>query len=121
MAEESAQIRRIERIEEHLTQVAADMAVLSEKNESLKSDAEKTRVDLRERIDDLKINLKEDIDTVRNSVDVLNESLQNLYITQSDSKGKINMNEKIIWAIVGILSTGALYLVQDLIKGAGAG
>ena len=137
------QDRRIERLEERVNSAERDVTELSSKlklinndlsrriidiNENLKADAERTRIDLRERIDILRTDLKSDIGKIGTSIDVLdksistlNSSLQKLYITQEGSTTKVNINEKIIWAVIGIFITSGLYLLQDLLKASGAG
>jgi len=129
MANES---RRLEQLEERLRETELGLATLTSNlqliNDNLKEDIERTRADLRERIAELKEDIKDDFDQVdvtlsdlSKTVNAVNESLQNLYITQSGSSVKVNFNEKLIWGIVMLLGTGALYLIQDLVKAAGIG
>jgi len=132
------QDRRLEILEERLNKAESTLAALSSNvnsistdlsrriidiKENLKEDLEKIRVDLLERINDLKNDIKDDLGDVTNAIDKLtsniaavSESLQNLYITQSGSNTKIKVNEKIIWGILFVLVSGALYMFQDLIK-----
>lgn len=115
------ELRRFEKMEERLNQAERDLTAVTEKQalikENLKEEVERVRTDLRERIDEVKDSLKENTA----AVEALNKQLQNIYVTQKGANTKIGMNEKIIWAVIGLLATGALYLVQELIKGAGAG
>jgi len=94
-------------------------------NSNLKEDVERIRVDLRERIKDLRGDLKGDMNLISDSIEELesgianmNKSLQNLYVAQTGSSVKVRVNEKIIWTIIGLIGTGALYFVQELLMGA---
>lgn len=120
--------RRVERLEERLGQAERDVTSLTTELRSAEKDAEKNRVDLRERLDDLKTDIKEEIEGLSDQITVLStdikevgESLQNVYITQEGSNTKVNTNEKIIWAVVALIGSGALYLIQSFIKAGGLG
>jgi len=126
------QSNRIDQIEKRLRETEQGLASLTSNleiiNENIKEDIERTRVDLRERMSDLKDDMKEDFDQVDSSladitstVNALNESLQNLYITQTGSSVKVNFNEKVIWGIVTAVGIVALYFIQEIIKIGGAG
>jgi len=121
MAEDCFQHRRFEGLEERLREVEQGMAALSSNiqiiNDNMGKDIERSRGDMRERLADL----KEDMTNLETSVESIHKSLQNLYITQSGADRQVNFNEKAIWAVVGLLTTVALYLLQDFIKAAGAG
>jgi len=133
MAEKDCfQRRRIEQFEDRLRDTEQGLATLTSNiqliNDNLKEDIERTRTDLRERLAELKTDIKDDFDQVDSTLDslnktvnALNDSLQNLYITQSGSSIKVKFNEKVIWSIVGLIGTVGLYLMQDLIKLTGAG
>lgn len=140
--ENDKQDRRIERLEERVNNTERELAALSSKlhlikdelsrrivdiNENLKADVERTRIDLRERIAGLKEDLEDDINRVNTSigdlnstVTALNKSLQNLYITQQGASTKVRVNEKIIWAIIGLIGSSGLYVIRELLS-AGAG
>ena len=141
-AEDDKQDRKIEKLEERVNKTERELAALTAKldlvsddlsrriiniNDNLKADAEKTRLDLRERINDLKANIKGDINDISDAIDdleetvsALNKSLQGLYITQKGSHVKVNVNEKIIWAIVGTIGAIGLVYIQELIRVGGA-
>lgn len=133
MAEKDCfQSKRIDQIEERLRETEQGLASLTSNleiiNENFKEDIERTRLDLRERMSDLKTDMKEDFDQVDSSladitstVNALNDSLQNLYITQTGSNVKVKFNEKVIWAIVTAVGIVALYYIQEIIKVGGAG
>ena len=138
-----AMLRRIEKIEERVNCAERDVASVTSKlhlikddlarrigeiDTNLKADAEKTRLDLRERIDDLKLDIKEDIDILGQTIDTLSDtvtdvskSLQNLYVTQQGSGVKVKNNEKVIWAVIAVLGTIGLYMLQNYIKSLGTG
>jgi len=129
MADKETQSRRIEKFEDRLRETEQGLATLTSNiqliNDNLKEDIERTRTDLRERLADLKADIKGDFDQVDTTlhdlnatVNSLNDSLQNLYITQSGSNVKVKFNEKIIWTVLGLIGTAGLYLIQDLIKAA---
>lgn len=120
-----SEIRRIEKLEERVNKAEREITAVTEKQtlirENLKEEIDRLHSDLRERIDEAKSVLKNDVDTITKNVESVNKQLQNIYVTQKGASTKISVNEKIIWAIVGLLGTGALYILQDLIKSAGAG
>jgi len=131
-------IRRIERLEERLNRAERDVATLTSKltstkddlsrrldelNRILREDVEKSREDLRERLIDLKVDLKDDIQDIASTLSVqtsnvssVTESLQNLYASHKGSTVKVNTNEKIIWAVVGLIGSIGLYLLQSYLK-----
>jgi AraC-like DNA-binding protein len=135
---ESAETRRVERIEERLIEAERSVTALSSElhltkenlarrlddlNQNLKTDAEHVRMDLRERIADLKTEVKADLLVARTSVSIISrtiteikESLQTLHITQKGVDIKATTNEKIIWAVVGVLVAAGLYLLQVVLK-----
>lgn len=126
------QDRRIEKLEERVNNDERELTALGTKvqlvNDNLKSDIEKTNADLRERIENLKSDIKTDhvrinesISELDEAVKTMNESLQNLYITQKGSGTKVEFNEKIIWTIVGIAGAVALAFIQELLRAGGAG
>lgn len=129
---DESQDKRLDKLEERVNNDERELTALGTKvqlvNDSLKADIDKTNSDLRERLDDLKANIKIDHarinDTLVNlddEIKSLNHSLQNLYITQKGDGTKVAMGEKIIWAIIGIIGTVGLAYMQEILKAGGAG
>jgi len=88
---------------------------------NIKENMVRTEHSLGDRIDSLKTDMRENHHTVTESVNSLNESLQNLYVSHSGAQNTVKFNEKLVWGIVGLIFTVGLYLIQDFIKAAGAG
>ena len=134
-------IRRIEKIEERINsaerevstlnaELAALRSELSNRIGELKSDFKQSSAEskdvFKERIDSLKQDLTDDINSVSTTMRLLNdsvsqttESLQNLHVTQNRNSIKVNTNEKIVWAILGVISTAGLYLLQEFLRSTG--
>ncbi len=117
---DKADQRQFERLEERLHATEREVAILTSQLSLIKEDSEKNRVDLRERLDDLKLIIKEDIEAIGGSIDTLsktvkdvNDSLQQLYITQKGSTTKVKTNEKIIWAIITLIASIGFYMLQQ--------
>ena len=129
--------RRVERLEERLNQAERDVATLTSKlastkddlsrridelNSLLRDDMDKSRADARERMAELKADIKEDVTSLSATVQTLGskvhsvtESVQNLFVAQKGSSVKINSNEKFIWAVISILGSIAVYILQSYI------
>jgi chromosome segregation ATPase len=134
-------LRRIERVEERLNQAERDVATLTSKltstkddlsrrldeiNQLLRDDAEKSRRDMRERLHELKADVRDDINSLNTTINTLSsnvssvtDSLQNLYVSHKGSNTKVKTNEKVIWTILGIIGTVGLVLFQTYLKSKG--
>ena len=117
--------RKLEQLEERIRGTETALATLTTNitlsTDNLKENMSTCHSTLGHRIDELKDELKDNQRTVTGTVNKLNDSLQNLYVSHSGSQNSVKTNEKIIWGIVGLLFTGGLYLIQDFIKAGGAG
>jgi ribosome recycling factor len=131
-------LRRIERVEERLNQADRELAKVSSevtilrdefhrRVTELKSDlllkSDDQKESIRERVETLRRDINDSIDQISASMRLINdavsqttESIQNLHAVQNRSVVKVNTNEKIIWAMIGLVTTILLYIVQEFIK-----
>ena len=116
---------KLDKLEERLRGTENALATLTSNitlnTNNIKENMTRTQDDLGHRIDDLKDDMKEDINIITKSVNTLNESLQKLYVSHSGAQNTVKFNERIVWGIVTVIFTVGLYLIQDFIKGGGAG
>lgn len=116
---------KLNQLEERIRSTETAIATLTTHVESgtahLKENLSRSESDLKETIIRLRDDMKENHRDVTESVNALNQSLQNLYISHSSEKTSVKFNEKIIWGLVGLIFTAGLYLLQDFIKISGAG
>ena len=117
--------RKLEQLEERIRGTENALATLttniSLSTNNLKENMATCHSTLGHRIDEIKDEMKDNQHTVTDSVDKLNASLQNLYVSHSGAQNTVKFNEKIIWGIVGLIFTVGLYLVQGFIKSGVAG
>lgn len=133
--------RRFEKLEERLNAAEREIATLSnelsfvradsvrrieELDKNTKENMDRTRNDLRDRIDgirqemaDIKVNVRDDLSELNSNIISVNDSVQKLYITYTDTKTKVSFNERVIIGIVVLATTIGLYFIQELVKGAG--
>ena len=81
---------------------------------------------MKEIIDNLRGDIKEDIDnisvtigTVNTSVTQITEAIQTLYVSQNTAQVKVNTNERIIWGVVSVACAAALYFIQTFLSKGG--
>ena len=116
---------KFDQLEERLRGTENALATLTSNisinTKNLKENITHRHDELGHRIDSLKEDMRTNQDRVTNSVDDLKKSLQNLYVSHSGAASSVKFNEKVIWGIIALIGTVGLYLIQDLIKAAGAG
>jgi chromosome segregation ATPase len=116
---------KLDKLEERIRGTENALATLTANitlnTNNIKENMSRTQNDLGHRMDGLKSDMKENHNTVTDSVNSLNESLQNLYVSHSGAQNTVKFNEKLVWGIVGLIFTVGLYIIQDFIKVAGAG
>lgn len=122
--------RKIIKIEERLNQDERELTALNTEVQLAKVDLtrrlEQTQNDLRERIDNIKADIRADhiditksINSIDDEVKILSKSLQKLYVTQEGSGTKIDFNEKVVWVILGIIGSVGFAYIQELIRTGG--
>lgn len=131
-------LRRVERVEERLNQTERELAKVGSEVHllreefhrrvtELKSDllvkSDDQKESIRERVETLRRDINDSIDQISSSMRLINDavsqttdSIQNLHAIQNRSVVKVNTNEKIIWAMIGLVTTILLYIVQEFIK-----
>lgn len=122
--------RRLTKVEERLNQDERELTALNTEVQLAKVDLTRrldaTQDDLKERIDNIKADIKADhtdinksINNIEDEVRTLSKSLQKLYVTQEGSGTKIEFNEKIVWAIIGIICSVGFAYIQEIIRTGG--
>lgn len=139
----SEETRRLDRLEERLNQAERDVTALNaivksldedlsrrivNINNNLKDDNEKMRIDMRERLDQLREDIKDNIadvgdkvNTLSNDIHEVNKSISKLYTGQRGAESNVKTNEKIIWGVVTLIGMIIVSIIQGWIKNGGLG
>ena len=122
------ELRRFEKLEERINQAERDLSTIENELGNTNEHIDRIRTDLRERIDAIREELKDtrntmsdDLSQLNENIIAVNESVQQLFISQSSTKIKVSFNEKIIWGVVTLVAAVGLYYVQAVLKLGGGG